>query len=120
MKEILKYIQLYTGCNDHALKRIEVMLEPRLQPKIIEKIVEVEKYIQRRIKPKTPISVWAEVYFTKNLLSYNEVSNKSRKRHVVDIRHEFIKIAYQNGYTCTSIASYLKKDHSTILHAISK
>ena len=42
MKEILKYIQLYTGCNDHALKRIEVMLEPRLQPKIIEKIVEVE------------------------------------------------------------------------------
>ena len=122
MKEILNYIKLYTGCNDHTLKRIEVMLEPKLQPIVIEKIVEVkvEKLVQRKLKPKTPIAVWADSYYLENFTSYNELTNRSRKQHLVDMRHAFIKLAYQDGYTCTTIANYLKRDHSTILHSISK
>jgi len=119
MKEILKYIKLYTGCNDHALKRIEVMLEPRLQPVVVEKIVEVEKFVQRKVKPKMPIDKWAETYIAENGITYKQLVDRSRKQEVVDVRYQFIKDAYFNGYTCTAIARFLKRDHSTILYAIS-
>lgn len=120
MKEILKYIKLYTGCNEHALKRIKAILEPRLQPVIVEKIVEVEKFVPRKVNTKTSIAKWAEVYFAENGLTYQQVTDKSRKQEVVDTRYEFVKAAYYNGFTCTSIANYLKRDHSTILYAIHK
>lgn len=118
MKEILKYIKLYTGCNDHALKRIEAMLEPKLQPVVVEKIVKVEKIVHRKLKPKIVIEKWAETYFAENGITYKQMSDRSRKQEVVDIRYQFIKDAYFNGYTCTGIAKYLKRDHSTIIYAI--
>lgn len=112
MKEILKYIKLYTGCNEHALKRIEAILEPRLQPVVVEKIV------HRKLKPKIVIEKWAETYFAENGITYKQMADRSRKQEIVDIRYEFIKNAYFNGYTCTGIAKYLKRDHSTIIYAI--
>ena len=120
MKEILNYIKLYTGCSDHTLKRIEVMLEPRLKPVIVEKIVEVEKIVARKVNTRTSIAKWSEAYFIENAISYNEINKRSRTKEVVNARNLFVKKAYMDGFTCTSIANYLKRDHSTILHAIHK
>jgi chromosomal replication initiation ATPase DnaA len=120
MREILKYIKLYTGCNDHALKRIEAMLEPRLKPIIIEKIVEVEKVVTRKINTRTSIAKWSQSYFIENGITYNEINQRSRTKEVLNIRNSFVKKAYLDGFTCTSIAKYLNRDHSTILHSIRK
>jgi len=120
MKEILNYIQLYTGCNDHALKRIEVMLEPRLQPKIIEKVVHVERVLTRAKRPKVAIDIWSEKYFTENNTSYKYISQQRRLQEIVDERDTYVKNAYLNGYRPSEIARYLGRNHTTILHTISK
>jgi hypothetical protein len=120
MKEILKYIKLYTGCNDHTIKRIEVMLENKLQPQVIEKIVHVEKIVARKKRPITPLSVWADTYYLINNTSYEYISQKRRLQEVVDDRNHFIKNAYFEGYRPTEIARYIKRNHATILHVISK
>lgn len=117
MKEILKYIQLYTGCSEHALKRIEVILEPKLQPVIVETI---EKKPFRELPSKIPIKIWAEDYCNDFNIQMTTLMTRSRKQEIVDIRYEFIKSAYVSGYKCTTIARFLKRDHSTILHAINK
>lgn len=118
MKEILKYIKLYTGCNDHALKRISLILEDKINPKVIEKIVVVEKYINKNIKPKLTIEQWAPIYFKENNLTYEEVNQKSRKVEVCRIRTKFCRNAFIAGYGCAEQARYLKRNHSTILHNI--
>ena len=115
MKEILKYIQLYTGCSEHALKRIEAILEPRLQP-----VAVVEKRPFRELPSKIPIKDWAQDYCNDFNVDMTTIMSRSRKQEIVDIRYEFIKAAYVSGYKCTTIARFLKRDHSTILHAINK
>lgn len=109
MKEILKYIQLYTGCNDHALKRIEAILEQK-----------IEKSPFRELPSKIPIKTWAEDYCNDFEVEMTTIMNRSRKQEIVDIRHNFIKAAYVCGYKCTTIARFLKRDHTSILHAINK
>jgi DNA-binding NarL/FixJ family response regulator len=122
MKEILKYIQLYTGCNDHTLKRIEVMLEPRLnlEPKIIEKIVYVEKYVKRKPRSNKTLAEWSDQYYQENNTSFKYISQRRRLQEIVDNRNIYIKQAFFEGYTPTEIARYLNRNHSTILHTISK
>jgi len=122
MKEILNYIKLYTGCNDHTLKRIEVMLEPRLNqaPQIIEKIVQVDRILTRARRPKAPINEWSEKYFLENNTSFKYISQRRRLQEVVDERDAFVKNAYLNGYRPMEIARYLGRNHTTILHTISK
>jgi chromosomal replication initiation ATPase DnaA len=120
MKEILNYIKLYTGCNEHALKRIEAILEPRLQPVVVEKIVHVEKILVRAKKPKIPIDTWSQKYFQENNTSYEYISQKRRLQEIVDERDAFVKYAYLNGYRPTEISRYLKRNHTTILHTIRK
>lgn len=122
MKEILKYIQLYTGCDEHALKRIEVMLEPRLNimPQVIEKIVHVEKFVKRKPKPATLLSTWSDQYYLDNNTTYKYLSQRRRLQEVVDDRNAYIKQAYFEGYTPTEIARHLKRNHATILYIISK
>lgn len=110
MEEILKYIKLYTGCNDHALKRIEALLEQKMQTKIV----------CRKVNTKTSIAKWSESYFLENATTYNAINQRSKKKEVVSIRTNYIKQAYLDGFTCTSIAKFLQRDHSTILHAIHK
>jgi transposase-like protein len=120
MKEILKYIKLYTGCNDHTLKRIEVMLEPRLEPKIVEKIIHVEKFVKRKPRPKTPILEWSEKYCQENNITFEYVSQARRLQEIVDTRDAYVKQAYFEGYSPSEIARLLKRNHATILHTISK
>jgi hypothetical protein len=44
--------------------------------------------------------------------------DKNRFRQVVDARIVFSKIIRERGYTFSSIARYLSKDHTTIIHYI--
>jgi hypothetical protein len=118
MKEILKYIKLYTGCDDHAIKRITAMLEDKLKPQVIEKVIIVEKYINKNIKPALNIEQWAPRYFEENELTYDQVTNKSRKVDVCRIRSKFCQEAFKAGYGCAEQARYLKRNHTTILHSI--
>ena len=120
MNEILKYIKLYTGCNDHALKRIEAMLGPRLEPKIIEKIVHVEKFVKRKPKPQTSILEWSEGYCKENNITFEYVKQRRRLQEIVDTRDAYVKQAYFEGFTPSEIARHIKRNHATILHTISK
>jgi transposase-like protein len=122
MKEILKYIKLYTGCNEHTLKRIEAMLEPRLNmvPQVIEKIVHVEKYVKRKPRPKTPLLEWSAKYCEENNITFEYVVQARRLQEIVDTRDAYIKQAYFEGYSPSEIARHLKRNHATILHTISK
>jgi hypothetical protein len=47
-----------------------------------------------------------------------DIMDKNRFRQVVDARIVFSKIIRERGYTYSSIARYLSKDHSTIIHYI--
>lgn len=47
-----------------------------------------------------------------------DIMNKGRYRNIVDARIVFSKIIRERGYTYSSIARYLSKDHSTIIHYI--
>jgi hypothetical protein len=120
MKEILKYIKLYTGCDEHALKRIEVMLEPRLQPVVVEKIVHVDRVLTRVKNPKVPLDIWSEKYFIDNNTSFKYISQRRRLQEIVNERDAYVKNAYLNGYRATEISRYLGRNHATILHTISK
>jgi chromosomal replication initiation ATPase DnaA len=120
MKEILNYIKLYTGCDDHALKRIEVMLGPRLEPKIIEKIVHVEKFVKRKPKPQISIIEWSESYCKENNITFEYVRQRRRLQEIVDTRDAYVKQAYFEGFTPSEIGRHLKRNHATILHTISK
>jgi len=118
MKEILKYIQLYTGCNDHALKRISVILEDKINPRVTEKVVFVERFVNKNTKPKMSIEDWATIYFKENSLTYEEVNQRSRKLEVCRIRTKFCREAFTAGYGCAVQARFLKRNHTTILHSI--
>jgi chromosomal replication initiation ATPase DnaA len=122
MKEILKYIKLYTGCDDHALKRIEAMLEPRLNimPQVIEKIVYVEKFVKRKPRPSISIKEWCDSYCKENNITYQYVSQRRRLQEIVDTRDAYVKQAYFEGFTPSEIARHIKRNHATILHTISK
>ena len=118
MKEILKYIQLYTGCDDHALKRIEVMLEPKLQSVVVEKIIHVEKYVKRKPRPNISLLEWSKQYYKDNNVTYQYIVQKRRLREVVNVRNAYVKEAYLEGYTPTEIARHLKRNHTSILYLL--
>ena len=119
VEDILKYIQLYTNCSDHTLKRIRVLLDNFvvIQPVPIlkEKVVYVHK---KRIS--TPILYWAKEWLTENGLTYADISKVSRSKSVVSMRNKFCNDAYIAGYGYSEIGRYLKKNHSTIIHCIHK
>lgn len=121
IESILKYIKLYTGCTDHALKRIKTLLEESLVNREIIKIVEKtnEVYIQKK---KTNISIkkFATNWLEKNQLTYQDIAAKTRKRETLTLRNRFCVDAYKEGYGYTEIGRYLKRDHSTIMHCVNK
>jgi len=123
VEEVLKYIKLYTGCEEHALKRIRPIIEKAYEKAkqvvyIKEKVV-VEKLIRRQV-PKQSLKKWAELYFKQTETTYDEINERCRKIEVCKVRNEFCKQAYESGYTASEIGRYLKRDHTTILHNIFK
>ena len=120
MKDILKYIQLYTGCDEHTLKRIKFMLEEKMPKQVVvEKQVEiVERFVNKRDRPFKKLEDWAMAYFQDNNVTYDDIAKQSRKSEVVRARTHFCKEAYQKGYGVSEIGRYLKRDHTTILHNV--
>ena len=122
-KDVLKYIQLYTGCNDHALKRIDVMLHEQIKDmpaKIVEKFVYVDKLARSKDKPSQDLKFWAYGYLKVRDLTYQDIADKSRKTSIIRLRNDFCIAAYKEGYGLSEIGRYLGRDHSTIYHCIYK
>ena len=120
-KDVLKYIQLYTGCTEHALKRIDAMLHEQIKDgpaKVVEKFVYVDKLARSKDKPSQDLKFWAFGYLKLRKLSYEQIADKSRKTSVLRLRNDFCIAAYKEGYTLSEIGRYLGRDHSTIYHCI--
>jgi chromosomal replication initiation ATPase DnaA len=123
VEQVLKYIKLYTGCEEHALNRIKPIIEQAYEKAkqvvyVREKVI-VEKIIRRQV-PKQSLRKWSELYFKQTETTYEEINERCRKIEVCKIRNEYCKQAYENGYTASEIGRYLKRDHTTILHNIFK
>ena len=119
-KELLKYIQLYTGCNDHTLKRIQALLEEErpTQIEVVEKVVLVNKFVRNNVRPITRLQDWSLDYFRSNKTSYEDIAKRSRKLEVVRLRTAYCREAYASGYGVAEIGRYLKRDHTTIIHNV--
>lgn len=123
MHEFLKYVKLYTDCDDDALKRLEPLLNKYiLKPKIIfkEKIVEIVRYHKFNVQPYTSIDDFFNEYKTQTNVSIDDIRKRCRTTETLKKRNLFIRSAMSYGYTASSIARFLKMDHSTILHTIKK
>ena len=121
VESVLKYIQLYTNCSDHTIKRIAILLDKMIIKKEVIKIVydTKEVYIQKK-KNSMSLKKWAEQYLSYQNITYNELAIKSRKIEVISLRNKFCVEAYKQGYGASEIGRYLKQDHTTILHCIHK
>lgn len=119
-KDLLKYIQLYTGCNEHTLKRVEALLnqERPAQIQIIEKVVIVNKFVCKNVRPTTRLIDWSLDYFRSNKTSYEDIAKRSRNIESVRLRTDYCREAYASGYGVSEIGRYLKRDHTTIIHNI--
>lgn len=120
---VLKYIQLYTECNDFTLQRIRVLLERLPKEKVVEKVI-VQKevlYIQKKTyKEYGTLQEWASNYLKSNNLSYEDIAAKNRKPSTLKVRNKFCIEAYKNGYGYSTIGKYLNMDHVTIMHSVNK
>jgi chromosomal replication initiation ATPase DnaA len=121
VESVLKYIQLYTNCSDHTLKRISVLLESMIVTREVIKVVESTKevLIQKK-KSNHTIKKWANEWMILNETTYNQVALKSRKAEVLSLRNRFCVDAYKEGFGLSEIGRYLKRDHTTILHSVHK
>lgn len=123
IENVLKYIKIYTGCDDFTLRRIGVLLEKLPKEKVVHKTVHKTEmvYIQKKdYKGLKTLNIWAEEYLKANGLTYEQVAAKSRKVEVLRIRNKFCVEAYKSGYGYSTIGKYLKMDHVTIMHSVNK
>ncbi len=116
-KDVLSYIQLYTGCNDHTLTRIKYLIDQLKVGK--EEIIKYEQVLCAR-KKTGAMSGWAEEYMKQNKICLEDLMNKSRVKDVIKIRKDFCKEAYKEGYGASQIGRYLEKDHATIINIIKR
>lgn len=121
IKETLKYIKLYTGCDDHALKRITPILEKLYEQRektIVVKEKQVVEVVHNRTIPNKPLEVWVEKYCKENNTSIEKINKRSNETEVCRIRALFCIEAYKEGYGYSEIARYLKRNHTTIMYYI--
>ena len=98
---VLKYIQIYTECNDFTLQRIRVLLEKLPKETIVEKVVQDTQimYIQKKTyKEYAEIGKWADKYFKTNGVTYKEVAANNREPKTLRVRNQFCIEAFKNGY----------------------
>jgi hypothetical protein len=121
MEEILRYIKLYTDCDDFALKRIKPILEKHLKPKVVvkNKIIEIVRF-NTKAKPDIPIQDYFSIYKDTYSVTYKDITRKCRRIETLKIRNAFVRSAIEQGYTQSEIARYLGMNHTTILNIIKK
>lgn len=127
LETALRYIELYTACNKHTLKRIRVLLEDMKcfgPPEIVTKVIETTKIVlvnsDRENQTFINFEEWCANYLLENNVKYEDLIKENRKKVYVDGRSKFCVMAREQGYTYTEIGGYLKKDHSTIIHSVNR
>jgi len=117
-KEVLKYIQLYTGCSEHALKRIDAMLHDKINVVPRVEIKYIETFARKGIAPDLTLKEWADKYYKDFNTNYKELTNRSRKTDVVINRNRFLIAAYKEGYGASELGRFLGFCHASILHGL--
>jgi hypothetical protein len=123
MHEFLKYVKLYTDCDDYAIKRLEPLLEKYIsRPKIVikEKIVQVVKYHKFKEEPNKTIKDFFDEYKFYNKVLLEDIKKRCRSVETRTKRNNFIRSAISNGYGPSEIGRFLNMDHSTIINVIKK
>jgi hypothetical protein len=116
LKTILKYIQLYTECDDYAMGKIALLFDLYPIEKIKIKTIEKEKVEFMRIFES--IDEWTDKYLITNNLSYEQLTANNRKYETVKQRVHFSKAAREHGFILTDIGRKLKMHHSSIMHLV--
>ena len=117
-KDVLKYIQLYTGCSEHALKRIDVMLHEKINVSPKVEVRYIEKFARKGISPELKLQDFADKYYEIYNTNYKELTNRSRKTDVVINRNRFLIAAYKEGYGASELGRFLGFCHASILHGL--
>jgi len=116
LKTILKYIQLYTECDDYALGKISLLFKK--YPLETVRVQIVEKEVKQFIPEKKDIDEWTKKYLITNNITYEQLTANNRKYETVLQRVNFSKEARDNGFYLTQIGKKLKMHHSSIIHLV--
>jgi hypothetical protein len=122
MHEFLRYVQLYTECDDAVLKRLEPLLNKYITPKVVvkEKRVEVIRYHKFNTQPQRPLISFFNEYKKQSNVSLDDITKRCRTIETRTIRNAFIRSAIERGYTASAIARFLNMNHTSILNVIKK
>lgn len=116
LKTILKYIQLYTGCDDYALGKISLLFD--LYPIERIKIETIEKISKEFERISESIDEWTLIYLAENKITYEELTQNNRKFNTVKRRYLYTKAARERGFILTEIGRVLKMHYSSIIHLL--
>ena len=97
----------------YEIKELLTDLGLQCSPELITKLG--SKYDVFKKDQINPLEYVAEFVCYKNGIKIQELKLKSRKRHLVHARREFMYLLYILGYSMVSIASFLNFDHSTVI-----
>jgi hypothetical protein len=119
LKTILKYIQVYTDCDNYALGKIALLFDeyPLDTIQVVEKIVEKE-VIKQFVPNKADIEEWTKKYLITNNITYEQLTANNRKYETVLQRVNFSKAAREHGFYLSEIGRKLKMHHSSIIHLV--
>lgn len=123
MHSFLRYVKLYTGCDDKVLKRLQPLLEKLItKPEVIvlERKVEVVRYHKFNVNPTQPISDFFIEYQKNNNITLEAIKKRCRSIETRTIRNQFIRSAVSNGYRITEVARFIGMDHTTIINVLKK
>ena len=118
LKTILKYIQVYTECDDYIMSKITLLFDlypiNNVEVRLVNKIIEVEKKIF--VPTDEEMKEWTNKYLITNNITYEQLTVNNRKYESVKRRVHFSKEAREYGFNLTEIGKSLKMHHSSIIH----
>lgn len=100
----------------YEIKELLTDLGLQCSPELISQIG--TKYNVFKKDEKNPMQYTAEYVAFMNNVSLEQFYSKTRFQPIISARREFIYILYTLGYRVTTLASFLKCDHSNIVHHI--
>jgi chromosomal replication initiation ATPase DnaA len=96
------------------LKQLLTDLGVQCTPELLSEIV--LKYDVQRKDNKDALNEIIDYVCHMNGITYEQLTDKTRKQSIVQARRELIWVLHKLGYKKVTIAYVLKCDHSTILH----
>ena len=120
LKTILKYIQVYTECDEYTLNKIKNLFNE--YPLNVIEIRYVEKIKEIEIKPFKPtreeLDEWTIKYLVSQNITYEQLTVNNRKYESVKQRVHYSKAASEYGFYLSEIGRKLKMHHSSIIHLV--